>query len=475
MKNKLTGFISENFLTMFLMIMILPFIILFFFNHPSADDWGLAENTKIMGFFNAQVHYYKSWTGKYFSNAVLSYNPVYFRSMFGYKIVTLLLMLLFIYVLFALISELTKKVLNLRERILLTLSVFFMYMYAMPSLSQSFYWLTASVVYQTGIMMIMIFLLLYAKITRPGGTSSHRILIFLSVLLLIAISGCSEMSMVTGVLMISLLVICKLINEKKITAVLILFSLTTAISSYVLLSAPGNSIRGSLYPDSHQLIQSLMTSFSTMTDLLISWIFISPLIFITILITPVIFKFISGSDKKPVAIFINPVYVLITFLFILFVLIFTPVWSLGRPPFSRTINIIYFVFLIGWFYNVMILIYYFSRKFNFSSLKVPGYVYVLSMIIVVLFLFKKNNVKNAYADLLRGGAVKYNNELNYRYDFISKSANDSLIVPDLVNKPRTIFLFDISSDPASEFNSKYAHYFGKKYIAVLKSDTLKNE
>jgi len=177
--------------------MVLPFVILFFFNQPSADDWGLAENTRIMGFLNAQLHYYKSWTGKFFSNAVLSYNPLYFRSIFGYKIMTLLLMILFIYVLFVLISELTKKVLSFRERLVFSLTVFFMYLYAMPSLSQSFYWLTASVVYQTGIMLIMIFLILYTKITNQAGISSEKLLTFLSVLLLIAIAGCSEMSMVT--------------------------------------------------------------------------------------------------------------------------------------------------------------------------------------------------------------------------------------------------------------------------------------
>lgn len=475
MKNKLTEIISDNLLISFLSLMIFPFLILFFFNHPSADDWGLAENTKIMGFFSAQAHYYKSWTGKFFSNAVLSYNPLYFKSLFGYKIMTLLLMLLFFYVLFVLISELTRKVLNFRERALIALSVFFLYLYAMPSLSQSFYWLTASVVYQSGIMMIMIFLILYSKITKSSGTSSEKYFTFLSVLLLIAIAGCSEMSMVTGVLMISLLIICKLINDKKLNARLILFALTTALASFVLLSAPGNSVRGSLYPDSHRLFPSLITTYSTMTELLFSWIFLSPLLFITILITPVLYKFIINTDKKRAGIFVNPVYTSLTMLVILFILIFTPVWSLGRSPFSRTVNIIYFVFLIGWFYNVVIFIYFYSGKFNFNPARMPKYVYAAALIIVVMFLFKKNNVKNAYADLIRGGAVKYNNELNERYDNILKSSSDSLVVPDLVNTPRTIFLSDISSDPKSEFNSKYAHYFNKKYISVMKSDTIIKE
>ncbi len=475
MKNKLNDFVTEYLIIVFYLLMILPFAALLFFNHPSADDWGLSENTKIRGFFDTQQHYYKNWTGKYFSNALLSYNPLYFSSLFGYKMLTLLLMILFVYVLYALISELTGKALNFKEKFLLTLSVIFLYLYAMPSLSQSFYWLTASVVYQLGIMMIMLFLLLYAKITNPQDSSSERMLTLLSVILLIAISGCSEMSMVTGVLMISLLVLCKLITEKKLNSRLLLFAITTGLSSYVLLSAPGNSIRGSQYPDSHKFLPSVITTISAMSDYLMSWIFLTPLLFITILTIPVLYKLIRNSEKKPVGIFVNPVYTVPVFLGILFVLFFTPVWSLGRSPFNRTVNIIYFVFLIGWFYNVIVMIYTLARKFEFNTDRIPKYVYTAALIISVLFLLKKNNVKNAYPDLLRGSAVRYNNELNERYDFLEKTASDSLTVQQLVNTPRTIFFTDITSDPTLEFNMMYAHYFNKRYISVMKADTTNKE
>jgi hypothetical protein len=283
------------------------------------------------------------------------------------------------------------------------------------------------------------------------------------------------MSMVAGVLMISLLVLSKIITEKKINSRLILYSFTTALSSYVLLSAPGNNVRGSQYPDSHKLLPSVITTLSTMADYFISWILMSPLLFITLLIIPIICKLIRNSEKKPVSIFVNPIYTLGAFIGVLFVLFFTPVWSLGRSPFNRTVNIIYFVFLIGWFYNIIIIVYQITKKHEFNISRIPKYVYAIALIIVILFLFKKNNVKNAYADLLRGGAVKYNNELYQRYDLIENSASDSLTVKPLENTPRTIFFTDITSDPALEFNRMYAHYFNKRYISVMKADTLNNE
>ncbi len=388
---------------------------------------------------------------------------------------TLLLLILFIYILYALISHLTKNAIGLKEKILLTLSVIFLYLYSMPSLSQSFYWLTASVVYQLGLMMIMLFLLLYSKITDPLDSSSEKMLTFISVLLLIAIAGCSEMSMVTGVLMISLIVLSKLITERKISVRLVLYTVTTALSSYVLLSAPGNNVRGSQYPDSHKLIPTVITTFSTMADYFVSWLFLSPLLFITLLTLPILFKLIKNSEKKPVNIFVNPVFTVAAFLGVLIVLFFTPVWSLGRTPFNRTVNIIYFVFLIGWFYNVTVLIYQLSKKYDFNISRVPDFVYAAAIVVVVLFLFKKNNVKNAYADILLGGASGYNKELNLRYDMIEKSSSDSLTVAPLAYTPRTIFFTDITADPELEFNRMYAHYFNKKFISVLKADTLKNE
>ena len=458
--------------------MIIPFLVLFIFNQPSADDWGMAENTVIKGFADTQIHYYKNWTGKYFSNAVMSYNPLYFDSITGYKIVTLMLFVIFCLTLYALISRLTSDILSKKEKITFTLSFIFLYLYAMPSLSQSFYWLTASVVYQAGIILIMVFAILYSKITDPGDASSKNRMTFIAAILIASIAGCSEMSMVSGVLMISVLVLYNILTKKKINGRLILFAIVCAAGSIILITAPGNQVRGSLYPDSHKLMPSLMTTTTTLADYLITWVFGTPLLFITILLIPVFVKIISQKRDKLNGLAFKPLFACITILVVLFVLFFTPVWSLGRSPFNRTVNIIYFMFLAGWFYYVFVLcLYVFDRKENYKifAAKLPGYVFFISMIIICLFLLKKNNVKNVYADLLLGNASGYNKELNARYELINKSTQDSLVVREVEIQPRTIFFTDITSDPGTEFNKMYAHYFNKKSIAVFKADTSNSE
>lgn len=469
----------ENTFLAFLLLMIIPFIVLFIFNQPSADDWGMAENTEIKGFVDTQIHYYKNWTGKYFSNAVMSYNPLYFNSIAGYKAVTLLLMVIFGITLYALFSRLTATFLSNKKKLLFTLSFIFLYLYAMPSLSQSFYWLTAAVVYQVGIILIMLFAILYSKLTDPEDTTSKNLLTFTAAVCIASIAGCSEMSMVSGVLMISVIILYELITKKKLNGRTILFAVVCAVGSLILITAPGNKVRGSLYPDSHKLIPSFITTIKTFADYLLSWILFSPLLFVTVLLIPLFIKMIS-ADKEKInrikGLAFNPLFVSITSFVILFALFFTPVWSLGRSPFSRTVNIIYFMFLAGWFYNVFVMCNYaYDRKRNFKIMfeRIPGYVYIISLFIVCIFLLKKNNVKNVYADLLLGNASKYNNELYERYDMINASNSDSLVIQEVEMKPRTIFFTDITSDPKLEFNKMYAHYFNKKSIAIFKSDTSK--
>jgi len=458
--------------------MIIPFLVLFIYNQPSADDWGMAENTVIKGFVDTQIHYYKNWTGKYFSNAVMSYNPLYFDSIAGYKIVTLMLMIIFGITLYSLLSRLTSNSISKKEKLIFTLSFMFMYLYAMPSLSQSFYWLTAAVVYQVGIILIMLFAIIYSKISDPKEATSKSGLTILAALVLASIAGCSEMSMVSGVLMIGVIVLYEIVTKRKLSGRNILFAVVCGVGSFILITAPGNKVRGSLYPDSHKLIPSLMTTASTFIDYSVTWIVFSPLLFITILLIPIFAKYISANKDKLNGLAFNPLFVSITSIVILFVLFFTPVWSLGRSPFNRTVNIIYFMFLAGWFFNIFVLcLFTVKRRENFKLIpaKFPGYVYVLALIIICLFLLKKNNVKNVYADLLLGNASKYNNELNARYEMIYNISEDSLVVRVVEIQPRTIFFTDITSDPALEFNRMYAHYFNKKSIAVFRSDTTDTE
>src|SRR6478672_791337 len=64
---------------------ITPFVVLGFFNHPAADDFMIARGSLEHAFLATQVLYYRQWTGRFFSTALGTRNPLAFRWIGGFK------------------------------------------------------------------------------------------------------------------------------------------------------------------------------------------------------------------------------------------------------------------------------------------------------------------------------------------------------------------------------------------------------
>ncbi len=144
--------------------MILPFLILCFYNQPTPEDFVFGNETNKLGFLKAQEFFYNNWSGRFFSYAVLSLNSLIFTFTEGYKITTILFMLLFISIFVLLFSAFFKREINFSEILILSLSVLFLYFYKAPSISEGFYWLTSTVIYHLGFILICIFLISYQKV-----------------------------------------------------------------------------------------------------------------------------------------------------------------------------------------------------------------------------------------------------------------------------------------------------------------------
>ncbi len=122
---KILGIKSENIVISFLLLTVLPFIILFYFNHPTTEDFYYIDITKNTGFLDAQRFFHKFWGGRYFYYALISTNPLIFKSIAGYNVLALILMLAFFCSIILFISEITKNSLTFREKLLFSLSIIF--------------------------------------------------------------------------------------------------------------------------------------------------------------------------------------------------------------------------------------------------------------------------------------------------------------------------------------------------------------
>ncbi|MDQ3019424.1 MAG: DUF6056 family protein [Bacteroidota bacterium] len=453
----------------FLILMILPLLILYFFNHPTTEDFYFTETARELGFIDAQRFFLKFWGGRFTYFALISINPLLFKSIAGYNVLLFLIMISFFLILFLFIYQLTKNSLTFKEKLLFSLSVFFLYLYSMPSISQGFYCLGFSYVYHLGILLILVFFISYIQLSIAVKLSQKIFYSAICCLTAIAAAGCNELSAAIF-LMTLLLLLLKSIIDKKINYSLLFFVVITSITVYIAFTAPGNSNRMEEYPDSHRFLFSIYNSGTFLLHQLIVWTFNSPLLAFTFLLIPIFIKIIEKSKTFTDRFSINPFNSIIILLAFVYSGIFIMMWSVGIPPYLRILNVLYFLFLLGWFYNMIVLFRYLDRKFNISNLKYPKYLNAIAYIIIIFFLIKENNITTAYSDLLSGAAKKFSNIMDERYNYILTDNSDTCKIDSIDYVPKTFFFMDINYEPKSVYNKGYSQYFNKKSVILKKTE-----
>lgn len=463
----ISGKKTETLFIIFLSLLIFPFCVLSFYNHPSAEDFFFWTRVEKVGFINALTNLYKNWSGRFFTHAELLLNPLLFRTFEGYKVFTLVMMLIFLFVVILFVSELTGKSSSIREKLLISLSIFFLYLYGMPAVSEGLYWLIGVPVYHNTLILVMLFIICFLRL-KKSVKQFHKIFYLVSsCLLVIAIGGSNEIAMSSTLLLLLILFFKEIYKQRKIPWNLSVIIISLLIAAAIDIFAPGTGAREGNFLGKHKFIYSIILSFSILYKNLFAWIFGTPVLPVTILLIPAFANFIKNGENRnlfPV----NPLYGILFCIAVLYMNIFLSVWSTGNNLYKRTLNVLYFEFLLIWFFTAISSLNYFNlkRKINFEGL--PKFVYAIAVAALLAYLFKPNNVRTAYSDLIRGTAAAYDNEQTSRYEFIQSSNSDTVVVDSLKHYPKTIFAHEITTDPNSPYNSWYARFFNKKIIVLKK-------
>ena len=452
----------------FLILTIVPFIILHFFNQPTPEDFYYSEEARNIGLLNSLRVLYKFYGGRYFTYILISLQPLYYHSIILYKIVTLLFMMIFIYVLYYFISEFTKNFLSKNERIVLSLSVFFVYLISMPSSGQGIYWLISVMHYNSALILMMLFSVFYHRIQISENVKARGMYIFLSCLTAALIPGTIELAAVIMLLYISILIISSIISNKKINWWLVLISVITVICVYFVFASPGNAERSIRYPENHMIWQSVYLSLTFLLESVVLWIFTTPLLIVTILLLPLFFKLLKKYPLHGGLLRVKIIYLILIFGVFTYSSTFVIAWSIGIMPYDRILNFIFFIFLIGWFWIISSLISQFTIKYKITNFRIPKIIYVISGTLMLFFLIRENNVTTACSDLVTGKAKQFNQTMYDRYDQILSSIKDSLELDSIPNIPKSFFLQDITSNSQKPFNKGYQSYFKKKFIVIKK-------
>lgn len=458
-----------------LIVAIIPFFLLTFYAHPSADDFSYAAAYRTGDFWGYVTGDYLTWKGRYFAIFVTVLFHQSGDMIANYKY-PLLINLTFIFLAFYYLARsIFEEQASFRQTLFCTLALAVFYIITLPKVSAALYWADGGFQYQVGSVF---FLLALAAVLRLYRTVEGSFITTLaSMLFIFAAIGSTEIFMISLSTLVGLIFLYKffILKENRLAWSLVLF--VTAISSALLVFAPGNTVRmGLASEDSKQFWFSIGRSLFHGGEALINWMSQPALWFLTILFIPVALYLIYIKGIRKDACWTRFLLILGLLLGQIWVSFFATWWAAATPAPWRTLNVIYLLFLVGWFILVLELVavltknrklIYIDRVFAIPS----RLLIIVSLISLVTLLIGKSHIRDAYNDLFVGAPI-YDQFMKNRYAYIrlqkSKAGQGRPTVSVKMNRnpPRLLIYTDISRDRSDWRNSSYATYFGLSSIVT---------
>lgn len=461
-----------NLKIIFLFLCILPFFILAFFARPVADEYVFFTSVSKFNIWEFGYSMYVGWSGRYF-HIFFSYfflKAIAYQQIF-YPIFIFLILAINFFSYYWVVHKLNFTN-SIKEKLLLTLSIFVVYIYGMPSFAEGFYWFICAL----GYILINCFALFWVifliereyKIQNSKTTTKENLLI---ILLTFVLCGSIELisSFVIGLLIV--IWITKFITNKKTDIFYSLLFIFAFVCFCISIFATGNSVRSTHFNGLINPFLILPKLIPNSLNYIFYWFFETPILIFTLFYLPFAQKIVTQSSFN--FIFkINRFWVLFIWLGIVFGSFSIGYISIGGELPMRINNIVYFLFLIGWFYLVSVFVSFYSdnitQKFDIF-IKPSVFTKLIVPLVILLFLYKENNpIRAAYADILKGRAYGYALQLDERIKTIKNCKSNTCIVSAIKNPPHIIYepALDLTTNPTDWKNKSQAVYFGVKAIKV---------
>lgn len=427
-------------------ICLAPYLILCLYIFPSGDDYSYAwKGYTSTNFWDTLIGEWKTWNGRYFSNFFVLINPITYGRFDLYRVVPVLLVLVFV---------LSQYVLTLKfvtasksQAVIMSLCFLLIYLNIMPDLGEGIYWYTAAVTYFAPLLLFPLYLIGLNAVSINVKPITVTTLIVLQFVL----TGFNEVLM----LILTLVHVGFAIWAKSNKKLFWLLLLTQLFFSAAVYFAPGNEVRSSYFPNTHNVIHTIANG-SMNTLRFSASLFFTPALWICILLflkTNIKSKNYSMSIWYWIALFLVPQFIACA----------GPVWTTGIIGQHRTPNMaLYFQLLVVFMFLL------FEEKHIITSILKLLSSYIsyprLLIALAISFLFWGNG-KTASNDLLNGEAQGFHDESHKRANKLESFSNlkDSLILmPHLYFRPKSIFIYDLSNNPKDWKNETYTLYYGLK-------------
>ena len=432
------------------------------YNHPSVDDdYCFAYMTRDYGFWKAQKFYYDGWSGRYISNMIFHATPLAFGVFWFVKVMPFLILALLFHAIYTFIGEVLNPTQS--RRFLLTATFLSIFIIFSPSIVDTFYWYSSVFIFPTSFSFFLYLIVVLLRFYQPQYQKIKYLIALLAATLVFFIVGSNE------VMMLFIIGLCGavwgyilLFHRRFETLFFTLMLIGLYFAYFWVVQAKGNQVRlvgGNVLGGAIAL--SLTNALkSTVFDGLKWSLILSPFAYL---------YFSSLPDKEEVkSIFKANVWMVMLGLFTLLFMMFFVIHygnDMGVP--DRVKNVIFAVFLVGFFYIITIIKYSYSINYKIKS---PIINYGIAALIIGVFIFRYGqNLKTMYADIRLGIAKRYDQEMTQRYTQIRESKSDTIYVAPIKNIPKSLCFDDIKTTEEHLWNKCYATYFEKKVI-ILKEE-----
>jgi hypothetical protein len=430
-------------------------IIISFYNSASVlDDYCFSCTAKTYGFWESQKMYYQGWSGRYFSTFYYASNPLVLTdSRIPFIIFPILLLLSYFAAFITLAISLFHDKLKKENSIILGLLLGLLFFVNIPKVSEALFWYSGTYTFVS--IILTLFFFKYWYIIRIKQTHKKRIYALL-IILYIAILGSSEISMIILSGLVFIVALRQYLINKKVSNLSISLIVLSVICSFLVITAPGNSTRhGEDANLNHAILRTLNLS------LTYAWQWISTPSF---LFSSIAYLWFANKTKISFERIKLPISLsILLFIFVTILSFFPSTYGLGADidtP-GRILNLLYFIFFIGWFYILTLIAFQLKLKIN-----VYPYLQLISLSLILMAMLWSPNVKYIYRDIRFGTAKEYLKEVQARRHLL-KQDNAVVFLEPISARPYNIFIGDISENHEYLWNTCLADYYGKESVIML--------
>lgn len=456
------------------LLILLTFMALGFYAYPSADDFCMASGVRREGLMAHLWGHYFAWSGRYSGNTLYAIYPLLFGLFEGYRYLPILLILSLFSAMAYFLSRLFRMKLHSSPILIASLCFVCIYLLGLRHTASSLYWMAGSLSYQTAHILVLITLGLIIRLIDRQKIGGNYTSVFITLLIVILLGmGTNETNMITLSAILGLAVVIHLRSGWVILKPWFWLLVIGLLCFAVVYFSPGNAIRESTFPLRHDWLRSLNGSLEMGWWTLLAWTG-NPLFVVATLLTPFavakLYRCSPRSFDIPWMLLVSLVMITLS---IPFVLQFPAWWSMGGWPPPRTIDAIFFVFLLSWFLMVGTLSIrllpkglLISKSSQFSHKTTS--MFLLVVICFILAVMINGKFQQAQTDLWQRTepfAVYMQNRHARIYDVLDRQES-YLTVPAFGQPyPRSIYFNGIRSDFRDWRNVCYAEYFGLQGIA----------